>query len=176
MTLLEYFNTPETVLPQELIDCEIRVRDAPFVNHQRAVFKMALALEARAVWTPGEVLIAPVDVVLDTERPLVLQPDIVWVDYRQQEIVRERVYGAPDLVIEVLSPRPRIGDVEERVRLFAGYGVREIWLYHQTMARLDVLQTDGGGRVTEQRYALPPTSREASVGKPGGQVECGRAG
>ena len=39
--------------------------------------------------------------------------------------------GAPDLVVEVLSPNPRIGKTDERVGWFAQYGVRECWLVHQ---------------------------------------------
>jgi Uma2 family endonuclease len=154
MNLLEYFNTPETVLPQELIYGAVRVQDAPFVSHQRTVFRMAMALANRSPWTPGEVLIAPVDVVLDMDRALVLQPDIVWVDAARDQIVRERIYGPPDLAVEVLSPRPRIGDLTERVKLFLEYGVRELWLYHQTLARFDVLHNAGDGRVHERHYGL----------------------
>ena len=52
--------------------------------------------------------------------------------------------GAPDLVLEILSPRPRIGDLEQRVALFAEYGVREIWLYDQSSRQLTVLGCEGG--------------------------------
>lgn len=154
MTLLEYFNTPETVLPQELVYGRMMVNDAPFVSHQRIVLRMALALEQRTPFIPGEVLIAPVDVVLDRERALVLQPDIIWVAADRDEIVHERIYGAPDLVVEVLSPRPRIGDLTERVRLFIEHGVREIWLYHQTLARFEIVSQSGAGRVVERSFAL----------------------
>jgi Uma2 family endonuclease len=44
----------------------------------------------------------------------------------------------------VLSPQPRIGELAERVRWFAQYGVREIWLYHQLARRLDVLTCRAG--------------------------------
>ena len=40
----------------------------------------------------------------------------------------KRVRGAPDLVVEVLSPNPRIGKTEERITWFAEYGARECWL------------------------------------------------
>jgi Uma2 family endonuclease len=42
-------------------------------------------------------------------------------------------------VIEVLSPRPRIGDSDERVRLFAEHNVRECWLVHQDRQEFTVL-------------------------------------
>lgn len=162
MTLQEYFATPETVLPQELIYGEMRVADAPFVSHQRVVLELAVALRAYIrSHEAGEVLIAPVDVILDPEAALVLQPDVLYVTRERAVIVGDRVAGAPDLVIEVLSPRPRIGRIDERVRWFAQYGVREIWLYHQPGRRLEVLNCDEGRVTSMQVYrgAAPIRSR-----------------
>ena len=113
MTLLEYQQTPESVLPQELIYGVVTAADAPFVPHQRIVFQLA--------------------------RALVLQPDILFVARERSYIVQDRVYGAPDLVVEVLSPNPRIGQLDDRLRWFASAGVREIWLYHQFAHVLQVV-------------------------------------
>jgi Uma2 family endonuclease len=158
MTIAEYFATPETLIPQELIFGVMRVADAPFVNHQRLVLRLATALQAHAEQAyAGEVFVAPIDVVLDHERALVLQPDLLFVSAARRDIVRERIYGAPDLVIEVLSPRPRIGDLDERVNWFAQYGVREIWLYDQHDARLHILGCEDGAvqsRVTCEADSL----------------------
>lgn len=165
MTLQEYFNTPETVLPQELIDGAVRAADAPFVSHQRVVLRLALALQAhldsRETAVQGEVLMAPVDVVLDVHRPLVLQPDLLFVSSDREQIVLDRIYGPPDLVVEVLSPHPRIGDLAQRVDWFAQYGVREIWLYDQIVRRLDVLQCRNG-RVSS-RVSLESGPIESTV-------------
>lgn len=87
---------------------------------------------------------APVDVVLDEDRALVVQPDVLFVSAARASIIRERVHGVPDLVVEVLSPRPRIGDLDERVHWFASYGVREIWLVDQDRRSVDMLECDGG--------------------------------
>jgi Uma2 family endonuclease len=153
MTLHEYMATPETVLPQELVFGVLRVADAPFVSHQRIVFALATALQAHIDEnTEGEVLIAPIDVILDEERALVLQPDLLFVSRERAGIVRERVYGAPDLVVEILSPHPRIGKLEERVNWFAHYGVREIWLCHQGARRLDVLSCQDGRVVSSESF------------------------
>jgi hypothetical protein len=42
-------------------------------------------------------------------------------------------------VLEVLSPHPRIGKLDERVAWFGEYGVRECWLLHQPQKRVEVL-------------------------------------
>jgi Uma2 family endonuclease len=138
--LQEYQLTPTTRLPQQLVYGAIRVADAPIVSHQRAVFAIARAWQEHvASRRLGEVLIAPTDVILDADRALVLQPDALFVSRHRAEIVRERVYGAPDLVLEVLSPEPRIGQIHERISWFASHGVREIWLHHQSLRRTEVL-------------------------------------
>jgi hypothetical protein len=63
----------------------------------------------------GEACLSPLDVVLDVERNLVVQPDLSVVLAEPADIVTDRIWGAPDLVVEVMSPRPRIGSIEERL-------------------------------------------------------------
>ena len=110
MTTDEYFATPETVLPAELAYGVLRVADSPVVRHQRVVRDLTIALTAFARDRQlGEVLPAPMDVVLDRDAALVVQPDILFVSHDRDHIVTDRVHGAPDLVVEVLSPHPRIG-------------------------------------------------------------------
>jgi Uma2 family endonuclease len=151
MTTAEYFQTPETVVPQELVFGVLRVAESPTVLHQRVVRDLALALtavvQARRL---GELLFAPMDVVLDADRDLVVQPDLLFVATERSHIVTDRVYGAPDLVIEVLSPHPRIGRVSERLDWFARYGVRECWLARAPQKEVSVLTLASDG-VTEER-------------------------
>ena len=71
---------------------------------------------------------APVDVVLDRERALVLQPDVLFVATARLGIVRNQVWGAPDLVVEVLSPATEHRDRTEKLGWYRQYGVRECWL------------------------------------------------
>ena len=109
----------------------------------------------------GEVFVAPIDVVLDRQRALVVQPDILVVSPDRADIIHERIYGAPDLAIEVLSPHPRIGRVDERVQWFAEYGVREVWLYHQPEQRLVVLACADGEVVARTTFTERDQVRSA---------------
>src|SRR5258708_24121320 len=129
MTTADYLDTPETVLPRELAFGVLRVADSPVVRHQRVVRDLTIALTEHArAHRLGEVLPAPMDVIPDREANLVVQPDIVFVSAARGEIVDDRIHGAPDLVVEVLSPHPRIGRLHEKVEWFARYGVKECWL------------------------------------------------
>lgn len=146
MTTYEYLQTPETVLPRELAFGTLRVADAPRALHQRVVLELLLALapfvRSRQL---GEVLPAPIDVILDADAALVVQPDLVFVSNERRHLIGDRIAGAPDLVVEVLSPHPRIGSVEERVGWFARYGARECWLAHLVERRIAVLGLASGG-------------------------------
>ncbi len=142
MTVEDYFTkTPETVKPVELIRGVLRVAESPSVRHQAAVMQLLFALhthvEARKL---GRMWVSPLDVVLSECDALIVQPDLFFVSNERAWIVRERVWGAPDLVIEVLSPHPRIGKTAERLRWFAEYDVRECWLVHQDERTITVVR------------------------------------
>ena len=68
----------------------------------------------------------------------------VLVRLERLEIVTDRVWRPPDLVVEVLSPRPRIGALDARIDWFARYGVRECWVVHLPVREVDVLRFEGG--------------------------------
>lgn len=154
MTVAEYQQTPEVVTPQELIFGQIEAHDAPTVSHQRVVLAIAVALHGYSRMHGGEVMVAPTDVVLDQRRSLVLQPDLLYLSRGSSALIGDRVDGPPNLVIEVLSPYPRIGRLDERMRWFSSYGVEEIWLYHQVAKHLDVLYCGGGGVLRSARFGL----------------------
>ena len=141
MTTDEYFRTPETVKPMELIFGAVRVAESPTPRHQSAVLHLLLALTAHVRERRlAEMWVAPLDVVLHDRKALIVQPDLFFISTDRSWIVSDKVRGAPDLVIEVLSPNPRIGRTEERVQWFAEYGVRECWLLDQQTVSMAVLQ------------------------------------
>jgi Uma2 family endonuclease len=131
MTVDQYFKTPETVKPMELIFGAVRAAEAPSPFHQSAVLQFCLALVRHVRERQlGRVWVAPLDVVLDEPDALIVQPDVMFISNEREWIVQDRVRGAPDLAVEVLSPNPRIGQTEERLTWFATYGVRECWVVH----------------------------------------------
>jgi Uma2 family endonuclease len=158
MTTDEYLRTPETRRPQELIYGALRCADAPTPRHQSAVLAFGLAL-APFVRTRGlgRVYISPIDVILDEKRHLVVQPDLLFISSARLGMVTDRIRGAPDMVLEVLSPHPRIGRLDERLEWFGHYGVKECWLLHQLEGRLEVLSFERGTQPRRRAFdALTP--------------------
>ncbi len=153
MTTAEYLGSAETVRPQELAFGVLRVADAPLVPHQAAVGQLYLALtrylEGRQ---SGSVWLAPIDVILDVDRALVVQPDLLVVSEARRAIIQDRMRGAPDLMIEVLSPDPRVGAIAERLRWFATYGVRECWLVHLLDREVEVITFADGVVASRELY------------------------
>jgi len=130
VTAEEYlYETEETNRRRELSYGIVREPPAPFFSHQLVVLKVARVwtdhVEARNL---GSVAVAPVDVVPDRDRDLIVQPDVLFAAADRLSIIRGQVWGAPDLVAEVLSPGTRAHDRVEKLEWYRQYGVRECWL------------------------------------------------
>jgi Uma2 family endonuclease len=113
---------------RELIEGDFYVRPAPSEEHQRICgnlyFHLRLFLRKNEL---GRVYIAPFDVILDEFSTV--QPDLSFITQpRLSKIKREGLQGAPDLAVEVLSPKTRGRDEKLKRTLYFKHGVRELWL------------------------------------------------
>lgn len=141
LTTAEYLQTAESMRVNELIYGVLHVAESPTFRHQNLLFELAVLMRVFVGQHKlGTVCISPLDVVLDPARALIVQPDLMFIAKARQHIVTDRVWGAPDLVVEVMSPHPRIGKLDDRLRYFAHYGVNECWLLHQLTREIEVLQ------------------------------------
>lgn len=171
LTTGEYLQTAESVRVQELIYGSLHVEDSPHFRHQDLLLELAVILRVFAGQHKlGTVCIAPQDVILDPARALIVQPDLMFISNERRHIISDHIWGAPDLVVEVMSPHPRIGKVDERIGYFEQYGVVECWLVHQLSREIEVLalgnprsrRTFAGGEKIESRVlrelALTPSA------------------
>jgi Uma2 family endonuclease len=127
----------------ELLEGElIPMAPSPGFAHQSASLELAsrLHLFARERGV-GTVLEAPFDVVLGKPgEEQVVQPDILFVSKTRRGIIHEdEVRGAPDLVIEILSPSTEEKDRVFKRRLYAKYGVTEYWIVNPDARTIEVL-------------------------------------
>ncbi len=141
MTADTFFKLPETNLPTELIDGVLLEMPSPNVEHQRLLRRFARAVED--IIPEGEVFVAPLDVYLDDLN--VVQPDVFWVSLKNPRcvILEQHVRGAPDLVIEILSPGTARKDRKTKFHLYQRHGVREYWLVHPGDQLIEVWQLVG---------------------------------
>jgi Uma2 family endonuclease len=117
---------PEGTLCQ-VINNELIMSPAPSSKHQKVVRDIAFELYSFVKkHSLGEVLFAPVDVYLDEEN--VYQPDIVFISNQQIHILQEKINGAPDLIIEILSPGSAKYDEKEKKAVYERSGVKEYWI------------------------------------------------
>jgi len=75
----------------------------------------------------GVVAYAPLDVYLEATE--VFQPDIVFISRERLNIIGpDKINGAPDLVVEILSPTTAYYDLKKKFRVYEKHGVREYWI------------------------------------------------
>ncbi len=123
----EFLLRPETTQPQQLIDGEIIDMASPIPSHQKIVYMTAHVLEPLVAERGGQFFVAPLDVEFDAYN--VPQPDVMVVlPGGKCTIGDTRLIGAPDLIVEVLSPGTTQVDRRDKFRLYERHGVREYWM------------------------------------------------
>jgi Uma2 family endonuclease len=151
--------TPNDGKRYEIIEGEVHVTPAPSWRHQEIVRNLVVALHEFVVKAKlGKVAVAPLDVVLDERTAL--QPDVLFIRADRLAIVQSgHVEGAPDLVIEVLSPGTAAFDRKNKLQAFARAGVSEVWYVDPEAQAVEVLNLSA-----DKRYVLSGKfSGEASV-------------
>src|SRR5262245_25904070 len=140
MTLNDYLSGAETARLRELTFGVVREPPAPTWGHQVVVGNLFDRLHRHVQrYSLGRIAQAPVDVVLDRRRALVVQPDLVFVSSARLGICKERIWGAPDLAIEVLSWGTRRHDSGVKVEWFRRYGMPECWLVDSASRTIEVV-------------------------------------
>ena len=128
LTYKDLWHTPDDGNRYEIINGEVFVTPPPMTVHQRVIRNLVDVLQRHVSENDlGEILWAPVGVVL--EKPTGVQPDVLFVAKNRLSIIQEKaLFGAPDLVIEVLSSSTAARDRGVKKDLYERAGVRYYWL------------------------------------------------
>jgi len=161
LTYDDFVLFPDDGKRHELIDGEHYVTPAPNLRHQRVLQNLNRLLDR---WVEerhlGRVFFAPLDVVFTFHD--VVEPDLIYVSHERDSILTAaNLQGAPDLVVEVLSPSTRRRDELLKRGLYGRAGVAEYWVvdpvaetvkvYRRAgddFARVELLSASDGDRLT----------------------------
>ena len=101
---------------------------SPLLLHQRVLKTIAFAIDSFVIQhQSGECIISPIDVFLDNKN--IVQPDIVFIAKENLSIIKQdRIKGAPDLIIEILSPGSESHDLETKKELCERFGIKEYFI------------------------------------------------
>ena len=112
----------------EILEGELAVTPAPSPKHQTASVNLTVLLTQHIREKDlGKLFHAPVDLIL--ESTAVLQPDLLFVSKARQNLITDRaIEGAPDLVIEILSPTTSRSDRVTKAQIYARHHVAAYWI------------------------------------------------
>lgn len=155
-TVDDYLTTPPGKRYQ-LLDGEMILAPAPTDKHQAIVGGFLVALHQFVTRNKlGQVRVSPYDVALSNYD--VAQPDVLLVSNERAHIITAaNIQGAPDLVIEVLSPSTERHDRGYKRVLYGRSSAREYWLVDPETETAEVLVESSPGLVNHATFNRPDT-------------------
>lgn len=165
---------PDDGLRHEIIDGVLYVSPSPGTPHQFTVGKLYQALANHLDEHPaGEVYLAPFDVVFTKYD--VVEPDLLFITAERLAVLTDRnVSGAPDLVVEVLSPSTKRVDLTLKRELFERGGVQEYWIVDPIAGTIDMHRRSGEALVHSAGLSKAADHRLTSPLLPGFEVALSR--
>ena len=144
----------------ELLDGDLVMVAAPNLKHQKVQFRLGQKLGQFILEHHlGEFFFAPCDVVLsDTD---VVQPDLLFVSREREHLLSggDNVQGAPDLVVEILSPATADRDRGYKRELYGRCGVTEYWLVDPTAETVSIHRQRAGVLEATRTFSRKQTLR-----------------
>lgn len=150
-TYEDYLALPDDRQQYQILEGELIMTPAPFVSHQRISRRLFLQLDQFVERNKlGEVFYSPFDIVLNNTN--VLQPDILFLSNEHKKLLTEKnLRGAPDLVIEIISPSTAYYDLFDKKEIYEKFGVKEYWLVDPKKEWIEIYSLENGGYQLHQR-------------------------
>lgn len=162
----------------ELIDGEIYNMNSPNFAHQTIAGQLFRQLADYFEDKPCKVIISPFDVILskpskkNEDIDTVVQPDIMVV-CDEKKIEERGVVGAPDLVVEIISPTSAAYDNIRKRALYESFGVKAYWIISPTERLIRIYHLDKHGKYSSDTV-YDDTAKIETLLFPGLVVDCRR--
>jgi Uma2 family endonuclease len=159
LTYRDYAALPDDGKRYEIHDGELWEMPAPTTLHQILIGNLFVRLNAHVTARAlGLVMLSPLDVIL-SDRPTettVLQPDVVYMDNADLELLHMRgIEGPPTLVVEILSPSTAVIDRTRKRELYARYGVPNLWFVDPDAREIEAHVLEAGAYRFARRVSGP---------------------
>lgn len=138
--------------PFQLINGDLVMSPSPIAYHQLLSGRLFYIFQNYLEKTndQGICLYAPMDVVLDNEN--IFQPDLIYISAeRKKELFQERIMGAPDLIIEILSPSTAYYDMKQKKDAYERYSVKEYLIIDPIRQDAEVYLLTNGQFILKQK-------------------------
>ena len=131
ITAREYYQLPDYKQNDliQLINGEVIIGMPPMLKHKDIVREILIILALIARKLGGKAYDSPIEVRLDDNN--VFEPDVLYIQPDNLAITQQdekRIVGAPNLVVEVLSPSTAKFDRQEKYQAYEQHGVNEYWI------------------------------------------------
>ena len=147
LTYADYEKIPADGHRHESIEGEEFMTPAPETDHQRISSRLERVLDGHVFrHRLGEILHAPIDAVLSEND--IVQPDVVFISNTRSGIVtKKNIHGAPDLVVEILSPSTAAVDRGRKRDLYERSGCAEYWIIDPSSQTIEIHEFGSPRRV-----------------------------
>ena len=154
MTADEFLRLPEDGYSYELVQGVVVMSRSPTPRHQAVTMEIATQIAFHLRAHPGGHVLAETDVHLASVEggDLVYRPELVFLSAEHWQRTGDRIVGAPDLVVEVVSRGSRRFDSETKKGDYERFGVLEYWLVDPERRTIAFFRLEGG------RFEDIPTS------------------
>jgi len=161
LTWRDLWHTPDDGNRYEIINGEVYVSPAPYVSHQEILRNLFVILHDHVrKHRLGTVLFAPLGIVL--EKASAVQPDLIFIASARRSIIEDKaVFGASDLIVEVLSPSTASRDRGMKRDLYLRCGVAHYWLIDRRKGTLQALRREAGTYAVEAEVGARGTFKPA---------------
>ena len=162
-TYEDYLNLPDDGKRYEVINGELVMVAAPNTFHQVVSGNLEYLLKSFLQKNKiGKIFHAPIDVFL--ENITVVQPDIFFITNGRSDIITEKnIHGAPDLIIEILSPGTAYYDLIGKKEIYEKFAVKEYWIVDPIKQRIEIFENKNNEFELAQKLELGGIARSSVV-------------
>ena len=145
ITYEEYLQSPEIKQRVEIVDGMVTVFPTPPLRHQSVLSHIFMPVyEFVRRHDLGHPFFAPLDIIVQKEPLRVRQPNMMFISHARADIMKDYIYGGPDLVAEITLPSHTRAYMESKLPDYASINVRECWIFDLEARMVEFLEQEGG--------------------------------